>query len=517
MNSDKLAKLLLCISTVLVIEGCTKNINLYSDSNFEPVPRVSLKEYKSVQLRNHKYQNPNLALGVAIAGGGSRAEYFGMGVLIGLEEIKEEANSNRNFLSEVDYFSTVSGGGYAAGYFLTIQKNLLNYEKPFGAFYFSRGEKYKNFVGKSAKPYQVLNNNKNERGSSYSMTKRLDYEVLQYSPNPKNSNKFNTQMKLKDFYVKLTDTTNMPSLPILVPNGTIYNNGERLPFMPHIIGSLKINSSLRPNKADIPLNSDGFSDGYDLPLTYAITASSAFPGVLPITKFGIKDTSSILVVLDGGAVDNLGYTTLFELLNQDQIKNMRNKRALIIDCSGQGELERFSKNEKIRLLSLLNKSLLYTIETKYMQLEDNVKHQSAMYGIPESNSLIIGFSTIRDHLKSLPAEDKERLELSAELKRTKDKDKKWFKFYSSFRKDIIKRFPETDFIMDEHENIILSSLSSTRFKEFTPADVLLLYEYAAQVETKLKIYADEHEMLILAGRYSVYLKQEKLKELLIVE
>lgn len=62
----------------------------------------------------------------------------------------------------------------------------------------------------------------------------------------------------------------------MVANGTAYNNGERFPFMPHIIRALKINSSLAPNKASLSLDENQINNGYDFPLTYAITASSAF-------------------------------------------------------------------------------------------------------------------------------------------------------------------------------------------------------------------------------------------------
>ena len=88
---------------------------------------MALQEYKSVQERDAKFQNPNIALGIGISGGGSRAQFFSMGVLLGLEEI-EKSNLQRNFLSEIDYFSTVSGGCYSAGYYLTILKNKLFYD-----------------------------------------------------------------------------------------------------------------------------------------------------------------------------------------------------------------------------------------------------------------------------------------------------------------------------------------------------------------------------------------------------
>src|SRR6187402_95381 len=107
---------------LLVETGFSQNkINLFSEINYSSIPAVSLNDYKSVQERNTRFQNPNIALGIAISGGGSRAQFFSMGVLLGLEEIQENYQQ-RNFLNEIDYFSTVSGGCYSAGYYLTILK-----------------------------------------------------------------------------------------------------------------------------------------------------------------------------------------------------------------------------------------------------------------------------------------------------------------------------------------------------------------------------------------------------------
>lgn len=112
----------------LINDGMAQNkINLFSEINYNSIPAVNLNEYKSVQDRDNRIQNPNIALGVAISGGGSRAQFFSMGILLGLEEIQED-NSSRNFLNEIDYFSTVSGGCYSAGYYLTILKNRLQYD-----------------------------------------------------------------------------------------------------------------------------------------------------------------------------------------------------------------------------------------------------------------------------------------------------------------------------------------------------------------------------------------------------
>jgi len=105
--------LTLLVSTAIILSkhNCnSQNIALNFDANYKPIARVTLTGYKSVQSRDIKRQNPNIALGVSIAGGGSRAQYFGTGVLLGLEEIASKETPSSNFLQEIDYFSTVSGG-----------------------------------------------------------------------------------------------------------------------------------------------------------------------------------------------------------------------------------------------------------------------------------------------------------------------------------------------------------------------------------------------------------------------
>jgi hypothetical protein len=57
--------------------------------------RVNLARYKSVQTRPG--QNPDVAVAVAISGGGERAANYGVGVLLGLEAM--------HALKEIDYLA----------------------------------------------------------------------------------------------------------------------------------------------------------------------------------------------------------------------------------------------------------------------------------------------------------------------------------------------------------------------------------------------------------------------------
>ena len=495
--------------------GFSQNkINLFSEINYSSIPSVSLTDYKSVQERDKRYQNPNIALGIGISGGGSRAQFFSMGVLLGLEEI-QEGNTERNFLNEIDYFSTVSGGCFSAGYYLTILKNKLRQDNcSFNEFYFSKADAYKDYVDKSANILSLLNNSRNEKGDKVSMTQRIDSDILQYdAKDPGNVNKFNCQMLLSDFFLP-KDSKQSPSLPMFVANGTAFNNGERIPFMPHIIRGLNLNSSLAPNKAPIELNENEVNDGYNFPVTYAITASSAFPGVLPKVKFGVKNQNKILCIVDGGASDNMGYKTLVELLHDDTKVKEVNKKAIFIDCLGQGKKIPYINDTKIGLLSLFETASLYTVQTRYMTFDKDVESTFERYKIPVTNYQIIGFTTIRDYLLKLE-KDKDYENLVTELKNTNDDSGSWVRLYVSFKQNLIEKFGEDSFKKDKDGEIIVATLSKEKFKDLTPGQILLLYEYASHVETKLRITPQEREVLLLSGRFAAYLKTDELRGLLV--
>ncbi|MCP2026245.1 hypothetical protein L1276_001389 [Flavobacterium sp. HSC-32F16] len=489
-------------------------INLFSEIHYNSIPAVSLSDYKSVQERDKKFQNPNIALGIGISGGGSRAQFFSMGVLLGLEEISEN-NMERNFLNEIDYYSAVSGGCFSTGYYLTLLKNKLQSENcSFNEFYFSKADAYKDYVDKSANILSLLNNSRNEKGDKISMSQRIDADILQYDAlNPDNKDKFSTQMLLSDFFVS-KESKIEPSLPMFVANGTAFNNGERIPFMPHIIKGLSIDESLAPNKADIALNENKINDGYNFPVTYGITASSAFPGVLPKVKFGIKNQDKILCIIDGGASDNMGYKTLAELLHADTKVEDKNKKALFIDCLGQGKKEPYINDTKIGLLSLFETASLYTVQTRYMTFDKDVENTFERYKIPVTNYQIIGFTTIRNHLHKMKKDEKYE-ELVMELKNTNDDVSGWLKLYADFKKDIIDKFGESAFRKDKDGQIIAATLQKDKFPELSAGEILLLYEYASHIETKLRIRPEERDILLLSGRFAVFLKNNELRDLLV--
>ena len=82
---------------------------------------VDLSFYKPVQERPG--QDANIVFAVAASGGGYRAANFATGALLGLEELKNSNSPSRNALSEVDYFSSVSGGGFAVSAYISTLRD----------------------------------------------------------------------------------------------------------------------------------------------------------------------------------------------------------------------------------------------------------------------------------------------------------------------------------------------------------------------------------------------------------
>jgi len=99
--------LLLSIVGLIGLSCANKSPQKYFPTDFR-LPPIDLSSYEEQKKRPH--QDKNLALAVAISGGGHRAANFGVGVLMGLEEAK--------VLHEVDYLVTVSGGGFAAAAYI---------------------------------------------------------------------------------------------------------------------------------------------------------------------------------------------------------------------------------------------------------------------------------------------------------------------------------------------------------------------------------------------------------------
>lgn len=303
-------------------------------------PTVNLAEYESVQRRPG--QRGDVAVAVAISGGGMRAANFAAGVLKALEQTEVRGSGGRrsNLLREVDYFSTVSGGGLAAGSYIThlkeYQRHHPNDVSGRGFSFAAGGEQAsaegRNWRSSLAKNYQssmlrslfnpLMLGDKN-RGDV--LEHRLDEHVL--------GRHGSHSLTLGDVFVKRGTT---PLLPYWVTNGTVYENGAIFPFTPDVLRKYQI-TGYKHRMASCKLER-----AEDMPLAVGLKTSASFPAAIPPTtmKSDRDPNNPQIHLMDGGVADNLGVITAIRLLNQDRAK----KKVLIIIDAYNGLVEPFSKN-----------------------------------------------------------------------------------------------------------------------------------------------------------------------------
>jgi predicted acylesterase/phospholipase RssA len=304
-------------------------------------PFVKLDGYESVQQRPG--QRSDIALAVAISGGGMRAGNFAAGVLQALESIQVPGPGGirSNLLREVDYFSTVSGGGMAAGSYMT---HLLEYRRQHpedasaAGFSFSKREKpSSNEGGRSWREALAQNYQSSIVGSFFNplmmtnldrgdiLEDRLDENVLGLH-NGKS-------LTLRDVFVPKGG--GRPQVPYWIANGTVYENGAIFPFTPDILTTYGINGYKHR------MRNRTLDDPYDLPLAVGLKTSASFPVAIPSTtlKSHRDPKNPRLYLMDGGVADNLGIATAMRLLKQEKAA----RKILIIIDAYNGHIEPFSK------------------------------------------------------------------------------------------------------------------------------------------------------------------------------
>ena len=484
--------------------GCKGVERVNSKTYNSEISTVDLHEYKSVQLRNDG-QDSKLALGVAISGGGSRAEYFGLGVLLMLEEAKSESNSN--FLQDIDYFSTVSGGGFAGGYYVMVKKKFLNTGefKSFHDFWYSPKHLTKRStldeIRYNASPFKLLINPLREANmAGGAFTRKLNRQLLH-----------NNKIKLNDIFIK--DPTKPVNLPMLIANGTILNSTQRVPFIPSTLDKLKIQKIIRPwwHGRKLPASDQ-------LNIKDALAASSDFPGVIPPLKLAVRSTSPLqkrnsrIRILDGGIVDNLGYASLFEALCHDSTKVDRTK-ALIIDCS-EGQDDWYSERWISTGNLLLNHALFFTLTSKYSELEEAMKNKAKKTCVAD-NYFRIGISNLRDRAR----ETYKELVMANDTVITSFMEQgEWHQLYEVLdtmianrlkprgSSDIDVQFLEAVPKTHSGKEFNMMKLKSNAFSEFDGKIEMMIYELASKVKTNVKIGEREKCILVLCGRYTAWME-----------
>lgn len=377
-----LRRLVLIFIIYLLFSGCATRPN--ADSVFREdyqTPELDISHYKTPELRSSD-QNNKVSVAVAISGGGHRAGNFGVGVLSALEELSCD-KERYNILKEIDYLSTVSGGGFAAAtYISTLYDHIEDHNNP--SVYSLRGliydktnvvrrnleRGYHNVLERAFISIKSLGNL--DRGDF--LEKALDKKILGAEKRGGKS------LVLGDIFIR-KHLINNPTLPMWVANATVYENGSIFPLYPQSFKEYKITEYTHNLKKEKIKEDD---DIYSIPLSIGLIASASFPGAVPATTLtsSYDDQNPFLHLFDGGLADNLGVTTALKLLS----KTGDNKKILIIIDAYKGQREPFSKQEGSPvLLQIYNRSTGISLDAwriRHKLLIDQMASSNAFNGKP---------------------------------------------------------------------------------------------------------------------------------------
>ena len=275
-----------------------KDTKIHPNEIYEEMP-VQLGMVKPVYNRPSQNRENPLVIAVAISGGGMRAANFGLGALLGLESIRIKNSSGLDLLSEVDLFSTVSGGGIAAGLFISSVhdfiksggcltdyslKHVLCYneaeiydkenrkcpplektmkEGPFDPFILEHLNKnlhdiiaksFNPFIGKTWKIWF------GKLDRTHYLEKAMDDFLLGAEWRHNHRGLEDSSLKLNNVFVPEEETNTPVLLPYWISNAATFENGAIFPFTPEHLYKHRIwNYSHRLNNKDYQYIPDGFN------------------------------------------------------------------------------------------------------------------------------------------------------------------------------------------------------------------------------------------------------------------
>lgn len=312
----------------------------------ENPPTVDLSQYQSVQSSSGRpRQRSDIAIAVAASGGGYRAANLTAGVLMGLEQVTDP-HLKGNLLEEVDYFSTVSGGGLGVGYYMT---SLYNYLQEYGNSPFNPEFSFTNTI-KSLPSINPLDKDySKDIFSSADAPQKIEDNI---SDSILKKNDGNTLL-LGDIFVPRNASPAAVKLPYWVTNATIYQNAALFPFTPDVLEKYAVQTYPYHLSTHV-INNNGF----DVPVAIGMTASASYPFAVPPLTLGSNGCDvhpCYLHLMDGGLADNLGIYTALNLLAQDKSKI----KILIVIDAYKAATDPFSKE----LLPPTNATIFWRILT----------------------------------------------------------------------------------------------------------------------------------------------------------
>lgn len=476
-------RLLISIACLLLVAGCAS----YRDTSLDhrlpafDSPVLQLEGLKSVQTRSG--QNPDVALALAISGGGHRAANFATGILLGMESISLPG-SDRNVLQEVDYFSTASGGGFAAGSYLAALHDHIDSNST-EAFSF-RGSL---LAGKERglrnlrRDYQTSMLTQwihpsciGFRDAGDLVESRFDKYLLRSAYRDDGSS-----LVLGDVF-KPEESADPVRLPYWIANATVYESGARFMFAPEFISGYRI-VRYTHNMRYRDVNGDPLS----MPLAVGMRASAAFPVIFPATTFACEPVEDklnpYLHLVDGGLSDNIGVKSAMELLRNESASR---KILLVVDAYARSEHPYSCYRQSPDGAGVAFRVMNMGLDAEHVRLREEVMRQAEELGVEVR---FLGFDQLKPVLEESISDLKGEI---ATMRKQKTKA-----LNRRMRREMDLTLQKKQLDLDAAES------------EFTS-----LYEDSRNVATSLYISRGQQSVLLKAGQAVINRNKPDLVDLL---
>lgn len=518
--------LLAALSTTTLHASSTRDTTLDHRIPQHTSPVIDLSEYRSVQKRPN--QNPDIAVAMAISGGGHRAANFAVGILLGLESFTVN-ETPINILNEIDYFSTVSGGGFAAGVYISSRYDhnqshskgpyslnkvlhahnnriLKNLERDYQSVLLASGFNPQTYGHKDSgdvleqmfddyilgakyrkNNYSLQLSDIFQPALSHTQTSSTTPPVVLAVPG-QTASISERDKKTSDQQTRAQQTSDQkPVFPFWFANATVYENGARFSFTPDVIRKYHI-KEITHRMEYIKLN----KKCNNMPLAVAIKTSASFPVAVPATTFTCADPNDplndYLHLMDGGLIDNLGVRSAFDALHQDKAP----RRILIVVDAYKGSSFPLSKTETspcgpqaaFRITKI-------ALDSDHTLLKHNVlmkASQSAKDGRKPIDVIFLSFEDLK------PENNKKIENIKEEL----DKIRK----------------AKADAILRRVQREINITMKIKELELNTAKDIYDLYHDARAIATSLNITPAEQHLLLQAGQAVVNANHIKLKAII---
>ncbi len=313
---------------------CAMAMFTVSTASAGPLSEASVDLRAYVPQQERTGQDPTVAIAVAVSGGGLRAGNYGLGVLLGLEEVK---TTHGNLLAEVDYFSTISGGGFTAGAYVSSRHDHVGPDVYSLADAVAAGTPLRaalldgytgRMFGHGCEVYRV------SRHRGHALEKLLDDRVL-------GADTRQTSLVLGDLWHRAgTPVAPEKLLPYWVANAAIVENGAVFPFAPDVLARARVDGFVHRCKDEV------IKDPFEMPLSVGMKASASFPGGVPGTVLhsGLYPHRPYVRLTDGGVSDNQGIVTAIELLLAEPSPVAR-RVLVVVDAYRGDDIDEFSDED----------------------------------------------------------------------------------------------------------------------------------------------------------------------------